>query len=393
MKTLLIVLPYAGLVLSAFAGIWGLTHELTTKDENNRRHLTTAGKYSVAFVLLGLFISFNTAVLKTITDNQDRNAAKQAEELANLARQQKEEATEERRRSEARETQAKIDREAQEGRDRALGQQQRDLALSQQQIQGFNKAERFARQRTLAELQRSHRILFNVNRGQYPLTAEIKLAPVIKISTKHPIFKNYYAQIQKAAQQLSGDEVDVKEDSALLPPKKSLARSYLTHRVLNFSIYVRGRNDILKSEPDFSFAYSGDVFGEFKENNGNIQSWLFPLRYRKSDLSFITRGPTAYPLDATHSTGKVMSYLDLPGSTLVIFCNDMEADTDNLPIVSSNCNENMSIESIYITTPFGVELELPGGLLKREKERGLSYFTHKFNPDVEHFFETYLKRD
>jgi len=72
MKTILTALPYAGLLLATVSTIWGLTHELYIKDEHNRRHLTRAGRYSIALALLGLFISLNTAVLKTITDKQNK---------------------------------------------------------------------------------------------------------------------------------------------------------------------------------------------------------------------------------------------------------------------------------------------------------------------------------
>src|SRR4051812_8994779 len=99
MRAMLIALPYAGLILTACSVIWGLTHELYTKDEKNRRRLTKEGRYSIAFTLLGLFISLNTGVLKTIADNQDRENAKQEvarkeQEIAfkELARQQQEEA-------------------------------------------------------------------------------------------------------------------------------------------------------------------------------------------------------------------------------------------------------------------------------------------------------------
>ena len=42
MKTLLTILPYAGLLLTTVSTIWGLTHELYTKGENNERRLTRA---------------------------------------------------------------------------------------------------------------------------------------------------------------------------------------------------------------------------------------------------------------------------------------------------------------------------------------------------------------
>ncbi len=388
MRTLLIVLPYAGLIIATVSAIWALTHELYTKDADNKRHLTKEGRFSVVFIVLGLVISFNTAVLKTIVDKQEMNETAQKEQkaaLEKLAHQQEEEAREQRRRDEARRQEEHLTQVNQEQRDNAL-------ALSQQQLQGFSRGESLVRQKTLAELKRSNHILFNINRGQYPLTVALKLAPFIRVSLKHPIFRNHVQEIEKAAQDFRENEINVNEDSPLLPPEKSLARTYLTHRVFNFFIYRKGRTDIFKAEPDYSFAYSGDVFGQFEDDRGNVERWNSPLRYRKSDASFIISGPTAYPSDVMHSTGQVMSYLDLPGSTLVISCDDIAATTENLPMVSMNCNENMNIESLYITTPFGIQLELQGTALKRRKEGDVTYLIHEFDPDVEHFFQKYLKR-
>ncbi|HEX5702365.1 MAG TPA: hypothetical protein VFX97_04010 [Pyrinomonadaceae bacterium] len=379
-KTLLIVLPYAGLVLTGVSAIWGLNHELYTKDANNKRHLTQAGRYAIAFTLLGMVISLNTAVLKNVTDNQARNEAAQKEQqkaLDELTRQQQEEARA--RRQEEHLTQVK-----QEQRDNALAQQGRDLSMAQQQLAGFNRGERLARQQMMEELERSNRVLFNVNRGQYPLTVELRITPTVKISTKHPIFKDHLLKIQNEAQKLGVDKVDVAENSPLLPPDKSLARSYLTSRLFHFAFYRKGRADVLKAAPDLVFAYNGEVLGT--ENK-----WYRPLTYKASDGSFTTVGPTATPFDITHSTGKVISYLDLPGSTLVISCSDVK-EVNGLPAVAPSCNENMRFESIYLTTPIGVELEIPGSRLTPRTVGGMTYLVHTFDSNVERFFEIYAKR-
>lgn len=221
MKLLLTFLPYFGLVLTTFSAIWGLTHELYTKDANNRRQLTSAGRYSIAFAVLGLLISLNTAILKSIIDKQDKAAAIATAESEKLANQQREETRDRKAVEEARITQDKIDSDAQSRQLDELAQKQRDLALSQQQIQGFNKAEAGNRKRAVAELQRTNTLLFNVNRGQYPITKDLKITPFIRISTEHPILNPYAQQIKRAAElyekyRNSGNRSELNSDGDLV---------------------------------------------------------------------------------------------------------------------------------------------------------------------------------
>ena len=82
-----------------------------------------------------------------------------------------------RRRDEARTQEEELGRVSEKQRDESIAQQQRDLALAQQQMNGFNRAESLSRNQTLAQLIRANKILFNVNRGQYPITSDLKITP------------------------------------------------------------------------------------------------------------------------------------------------------------------------------------------------------------------------
>jgi hypothetical protein len=332
MKTLLLILPYAGLILSSVAAIWGLTHELYTKDENNNRHLTKAGKYSIAYTLLGLLISFNTGVLKTITDKQDRENAKseaarkeQQDVLKELARQQQEEVRQQELREGTRRQEAKLAEVDQKQRDDALAAQQRDLSLKQQQLAGFNEAERRARQRTLSELQRSNKILFNVNRSQYPIGSSISVNLQFRISTDRWLLKKYARQIRSAAQQMvemveqrkqtnppkpgeswlnwaldqhfqlgirvdaNGtiyDEIFISDESSPLLPQDDFRAEELVKRpTLYLSILGKDQEINVDSKRDITFGpYSAYVFVEDIKYKGT-------LSYSRSKRAYINFGP------------------------------------------------------------------------------------------------------
>jgi hypothetical protein len=209
MKTLLITLQYSGLLVSSISAVWGLTHELSTKDENSKRHLTKDGRFAIAFILLGFFISLNTGVLKNIADNQDKEAARgeaaqkeQRATLAELARQSQDRAREQQQLEQARRQEERDNALAQAERDNALAatqrelsrqreedvrerkrrddaqaiemaQRQRDLLLVQSQQEGFNKAERSAREldrkRAAEEFNQTQKTLFEIRRNLYPV--------------------------------------------------------------------------------------------------------------------------------------------------------------------------------------------------------------------------------
>jgi hypothetical protein len=422
MKTLLLILPYAGLVLSTMAAIWGLTHELSTKDENGKRRLTKAGKYSIAYILLGLLISFNTGVLKTITDNQDRNNAKseaaqkeQQAALKDMAEKQMAEARQQELRDEARKTKAQIAEGNQEQRDAALAAQQLDLSLQQQQLAGFNEAEMHARQRTIAELQRSNRILFNINRGQYAIGSSIIFSVNLRISTNHPLLKKYAGQIQSRAQQMldiaeqkkrtnppepgvdwmnwglqaqlpKGVSVNGKgevsplisfldRESSLIPQDDDTVKFFLENTNLDIFIVGRGQKINSESNPesdrDIRFSYLASVF------RNNDEKFRGVLSYSTTNRAYQILGPS---LDSHFiSKGKLVSYLDLPGSTLLIQCR---------PFIGSGCNY-VTIEQVLIFTPFGYILKIKEASFDHITIKGEDFIFHTFNPDVDSFFDRY----
>lgn len=84
LEILLAILKYSSLVLAAISSIWGLTHELYTKDENNKRHLTSAGKYAITFTLVSLLVSLNATGLESVIkqSKEQESATKAAQKDA-----------------------------------------------------------------------------------------------------------------------------------------------------------------------------------------------------------------------------------------------------------------------------------------------------------------------
>ncbi len=242
--------------------------------------------------------------------------------------------------------------------------------------------------------------------------------PFIKVSLNHPHLKPYSKEIQNKAQQLverateiirdapandvdpaTGkvknmdfrlpkgvwfdghkirDEIVVKEDSPLLPPKSDFeARGVLTKITLSFIVFGKGKP--LHSDPDLTFDYYGALEG---------------LTYRRSDPGFEGQGELNGPaLFFLRASGKVISYLDLPGSILMITCLDRKIDMQGNASMTANCDENITIEKLLILTPLGVELEIKGSSLERHKEGNITFLIHRFNPDVDRFFDIYKSRD
>lgn len=124
LTTLLTVLKYSGIVLAAGSTIWALTHELYTKDEHNKRHLTGAGKVALGMIILGLLLTLNTAALEAVSKKRDKEQAdtKEAQReqkiaLENLAQKQQQEADRQEKREADRLHNEKIDKTARETRE------------------------------------------------------------------------------------------------------------------------------------------------------------------------------------------------------------------------------------------------------------------------------------
>jgi hypothetical protein len=395
MKALLIALPYAGLVLSTVSVIWGLTQEPYTKDETNKRHLTKAGKYSIAFTLLGLFISLNTGVLKAVTDNQELESAKQEAArkeqeaaLKDLARQQQEESRAQGLRDEARKTQEKIDQEAQKRRDEDLFHKQRDIGLAQQQLRGFSEAESAARQRTMNLLQRSNNILRDVRRTQYPFSGAMRLSTTLRLSWDHPQLKELSRLIEAASTRapastlisLYGDKDDIdinlSKDFDLFKPIGGMPE-ILRSPYLMVSIYERGRNDLSsETPPDIRIIYVPDVVEGEKPGEG---IGLYTLRYFFKSRSYLIEAPPVTIEPATLSTGRITSVLALPGTTLVVGCGALGL---------TGC-EHLSLESLNMEIPSGWQVVIDGKSFKRLTIKGREVFVHTFDPDEEKFIEKY----
>lgn len=140
---LLSIFKYGGLVLASTSTIWGLTHETSIKDSENQRHLTKAGKYSIAFVIAGLLISLNTAAIESINKQRDNERAEEKEQrekqqkaLERLGDLQRQEADKQEQRQKAEEARRLEDAWKQEQRDNLEeARRQRDLDIANQQQQ------------------------------------------------------------------------------------------------------------------------------------------------------------------------------------------------------------------------------------------------------------------
>jgi hypothetical protein len=388
---LLIVLPYLGLGLSAFSAIWGLTHELYTKDENNTRHLTKEGKYAVAVTLLGLLISLNTGVLKVITDGQkkardDQEAARN--ELKDFTRQQEEAARIQTLQDTARQTKEDLANSSE-------AQRYRELLIAQHQLEGFNNAERLARQQTLAELQRSNGILWSIRKSQYPITDEFKMQPVVRIAVSHPLLKAHAEESKVEARRRvelhrqggpaapavypdkTGDLVTpVYQDSYLFTDPEGMP-SILMSIDLGVSIYRGGRN-IDSAEADIGFIYFTSIGGPAQ--NPGVPAGT--VDYSISSSTYRVAGPRIAPAPALFSSsGKMTSLLDLPGSTMVIKCRRVETRT--------GCRD-MSLDSILFEFPPGIQIQIRG--FTHEIIKGEDQLIHVFATDEEKFLEKYAPR-
>jgi hypothetical protein len=220
-------------------------------------------------------------------------------------------------------------------------------------------------EKTVSELRRSNEILFNISRAQYPLTNNIRITPVLRISTNHPVLKNFADQIKENAERLvtiakkrsgrggkplvqfvygTGDDEMVVSQMSPLVPQNRLVRSLLTSLVLNVQIFGKGNDLSCECGSDLAFAYTAELFD--KKNCCGAT-----LTYRRSDSSFGVVGPMLIPAEtgvdsSFNSNGKIISYLDLPGSSLVLSCNDerwQRSEGRLMMSVSHNCDDNISI--------------------------------------------------
>lgn len=410
MKSLLMVLTGAGIILTTLSTIWGLSHKLYTEDPNtNRRNFTREGKIALALALLGLFISFNTFVLKGLLDKraedraeQDQRQAKiEAEQKAQseLARQQREEAQQQEVLNNTRLQQLLVKAGQQEDRDRALEQQQRDLALAQQQRTRFDEADRRAAHQALDEIRRSRNILLNINRVQYPLI-NVRVGAQLSVSLDHPYFRAYrkeiedqfrrYAEMFKHGQteELRNEYVSVTghngnpEFISFYPGYKSSwlndmdIYSALQSIQLLVEIYKKGKvRNYPTTSPDVNFTYYATI-DKFNNDRARAGSFGGSLSYDFSTNSFSVLGPSLTQ-NWTQTTGNIISFLDFPGALIYV-----DAPSNFL-------NDQVSLDYLTFTTPLEQVIMIPGSLFKRESKDNHYEFVHRFDPNPETFFEKY----
>jgi len=316
---MLTILPYAGLILTTVSTIWGLTHELYTRNENNERRLTKAGRHSIAFALLGLFISLNTAVLKTVTDNQDKAEAKAADDrkrqedaLEKIASQQREETL-------ARQTQEKIDRKANE---------QQKL-----EIEGFSRTERLAREQMLAEVQRAaesaehaQKIISDLDRSLHPLFP-IKIHATFQADLREPLYAAYRERLIKAA---PADEEspwpELGPDTSLFPDRNRERYAFnLLMAPPQMSVFLvrnpaESPGSFEKKEPDLNFVLKSTApdpplpVGKRPSPRPKIDR-----EYGFSKVGVVSiHFPTETISKPDYSNGQIVSDLDLLGARMKI---------------------------------------------------------------------------
>jgi hypothetical protein len=75
----LLALKYIGLCTAAASSIWGIVNELTYRDSDGKRRVTSAGIVGISFTVLGLSISLISEDLQRRQDNASRAAQIAAE--------------------------------------------------------------------------------------------------------------------------------------------------------------------------------------------------------------------------------------------------------------------------------------------------------------------------
>lgn len=195
LTTILSFFKYMGIVLASTSTIWGLTHELYTKDDEGKRHLTRAGRYSIGFVVLGLLISLNTTVLESLNKQRADDRAqseKQRQTLERLAELQRQESFNQEQREETRKQEARDLALAQEARDNAKKQKEAILDAEQRaSIEGAMREQRTTR----GELERHIGVITELSRVLQPID-DIKLNYVMLIPND-AVLGNYLSRIKK----------------------------------------------------------------------------------------------------------------------------------------------------------------------------------------------------
>ncbi|MDX6497864.1 MAG: hypothetical protein QOG23_1124 [Blastocatellia bacterium] len=184
--TLLSILKYFGLLLATVSTIWGLTHELATKDDSGNRRLTKAGRYSIALVILGLLISLNTTTLEILLKQRADDRAR-AEKLEEQSRKQQEQQQQALDRLERRDEDRKRAEEAQQIK---TNQAESTRTLQETTFQAEQRASiqatlREQRQSRMA-LQQHTGVIHELSRLLQPLN-EMKLDPVILFPRYQPL--------------------------------------------------------------------------------------------------------------------------------------------------------------------------------------------------------------
>lgn len=375
MKTLLDILPIAGLIVATISTIWGVTRELYIKDDSGKRHLTNAGRYSIVFTLLGLFISLNTAVLRNLVDDQQKAQAK-----AESERKERDEAFTrivERQRSEAiaRQTQEAINRKADEDKLRML-------SLAQQQILGFSRAENLARKQMLAEVERAavaaeqaRKIMRDLDRSLHPLFP-LEVEAIFEADLLDPRYSSYRERLIVAA--------STKDDAPpfYLDAESPLFPNNLDERDARVLLQSHPRMQILFIHTPTAKQFStGDIKNpDLSFRLGNTSPSFLGRRDFIKDLSFSRAGNinisygSEVVKEPDYSNGVMVSELDLLGTqmTVVIY--------------------NFNLSSLKIDLPGNRTLHLRANMFRRTViNNGLHTYTYMFPSDKETFLRLFSK--
>lgn len=358
--SLLPILKYAGFIFATFSTIWGLTKELYIKDDDGKRHLTTAGKAAIVVTVLSLLVSLNTAVLESVLKNRAEQAIKEEG-----ARKQQED------------TLARI---AQAHQQSEIARQQSEKIDESTRKTLIDASERERREisRIRELLTRQDRTLFDVNRTInpiYPIAFQVK----ISYHASDPKIKGFYENVIKEAEKLLAEghvsgkgnfkifgntkgisfiSIDNMDDNlgfrlSEQPTQRGLGKLVNLLFIFNFHKSKTTMTDVESIDPEGSLSYGVlsynlDQFVEslitqspsFNFPSGIVESILvFP---NKQQIS-IEVASNVLLANENGSDGTIASLLDLPDRLITL---DFHGNREEL-------GQTLKLEAFWILTGAG----------------------------------------
>lgn len=350
MRLLLQILTYAGLVLGAASTIWGLLHEPAKTDENNKRHLTKAGKIAILMTLASLFVSGNTAILSELIAKQDKADDAQAETLARVT--QTNEILWDIRRG-----QYPFDPDI-------WVEPNLRISLDHPALRAF-AGEIDAEGRRLYQLAR----LRAQRRSGSPGADDSREGTLPDSLFEGP---NLVGDSDRIVDLLS-----VESNPTLLPDDEGAER-LLSFVELDLRIYKRGSDVTNPGSPrDISMTYAARMF---EGNQVGTTTYRGSVSYAATRRHFRLVGP-GLPHYGMMSSGQITSLLDLPGATLTVAC-------DSNP--QTGC-DRISIESLEFLLPSGLVIQIPGKEFRHGTVQSVPVLLHTFDPDSSKFLDKYSR--